>query len=55
MANIKIFDYEMLAYELDLVGFSNVVRVSEDDLLRNFSEIPPRGDDFHAIYIKAQK
>jgi len=51
----NLFDYEMLAYELDCVGFSNIVRVSEDDLLRNFSEIPPRGDDFHAIYIKAQK
>jgi len=51
----NIFDYEMLAYELDLLGFSNITRSSEHDLLQEFREIPPRGDEFHSLYIKAHK
>ena len=51
----NIFDYEMLAYELELAGFSNIVRTSEYDLLREIREMQPRGDEFHSIYIKAQK
>ncbi len=51
----NIFDYEMLAYELDLAGFSSIDRSSEYDLIRDFREIQPRGDEFHSIYIKAQK
>ena len=50
----NIFDYEMLAFELDLAGFSSVVRTSEHDLLFEHHEIQ-RGDEFHSIYIKAQK
>ena len=51
----NIFDYEMLANELELAGFSNIVRTSEYDLLREIREMQPRGDEFHSIYIKAQK
>ena len=44
----NLFDFDMLAYELENAGFSNVSHLSENDLLCAYPEIPHRGDDFHA-------
>ena len=49
----NLFDFEMLKAELIEIGFSQVIRVSEDRLLASFKEIPLRGDDFHSVYVLA--
>ncbi len=51
-AHRNLFDFELLEWMLLEAGFSKVERTEEKDLLTNFPEIPKRGDDKQALYVK---
>lgn len=51
-AHRNLFDFELLEWMLLKAGFSKVERTNEKDLLAKFPEIPKRGDDKQALYVK---
>lgn len=51
----NLFDFSLLRDTLMKAGFKNVTRCEEADMLSRFPEFPPRRDDFHAIYVSAEK
>jgi len=51
----NLFDFEMLQWMLNRVGFDLVERVNEADLLKTYPEIPVRNDDYQSVYVKAVK
>lgn len=51
----NLFDFELLEWTLNKVGFHNVTRVEEKDLLGVFPEIPARNDDYQSVYVRATK
>jgi len=51
----NLFDYSLLAHVLGKSGFKEVERASEEELLSRFPGFPPRGDNFHALYVRATK
>jgi predicted SAM-dependent methyltransferase len=51
----NLFDFEILAWALDLAGFRSVARVVEADLLAAHPDFPPRHDDLQSLYVVAHK
>jgi predicted SAM-dependent methyltransferase len=50
----NLFDFALLAWVLGKAGFTSIERVSEADLLARFPDFPPRSDDLHSLYVRAQ-
>lgn len=51
----NLFDFEMLEWMLKKVGFAEVMRASEEDLIQRFEAFPQRNDDYQSVYVKAVK
>ena len=51
----NLFDLELLSCVLHRVGFREIERTSEVLLLERFPGFPVRGDDRHALYVRATK
>ncbi len=51
----NLFDYTLLAHVLERSGFRDIEKVDEAALLARFPGFPPRGDDRHALYVRAVK
>lgn len=51
----NLFDFELLSCVLERVGFRKVERTSEALLLERFPDFPARGDDRHALYVRATR
>jgi len=53
--HVNLFDYELLIWLLEQVGFVECARVNEADLRRRFPTVPPRRDDAVSLYVRALK
>lgn len=53
--HLNLFDLPLLRWLLLEAGFSNVERVTEDDLLSRFPGFPRRDDDQFSLYVKATR
>ncbi len=51
----NLFDYSLLAHVLERSGFRDIQKTDEATLLARFPGFPPRGDDRHALYVRAVK
>ena len=51
----NLFDFGLLRWMLEKVGFTCVKRVSEPELIQRYPEFPLRGDDFESVYVFATK
>ncbi len=49
----NLFDAGLLTWALREAGFTECRRVTEPELLGRFPEFPPRGDDYHSLYLSA--
>lgn len=50
----NLFDFDMLKWALESVGFTHVSQVNEAMLLERFPGFPPRHDDTQTLYVTAQ-
>jgi predicted SAM-dependent methyltransferase len=49
----NLLDFELLNWALTQAGFSDCVRVQEQDLLDRFPSFPKRNDDYCTLYVRA--
>ncbi len=49
----NLYDFPLLKWLLETHGFRSVERVNEAALRARFPEFPARGDDYHALYVRA--
>ncbi len=49
----NLFDFELLAWVLEQTGYTECVRVAEEDLLARFPGFPPRNDGEQTLYVRA--
>jgi predicted SAM-dependent methyltransferase len=50
----NLFDFELLAWLIELAGFIEPTRASEAALLERFAGFPVRGDDLQSLYVRAR-
>ena len=51
----NLFDFELLEWVLNQVGYDHVTRLEEKDLIDAYPEFPPRNDDYQSVYVNASK
>lgn len=51
----NLFDFELLSFTLNSVGFGQIDEMVESDFLERFPEFPARDDDEHSLYVRCRK
>lgn len=50
----NLYDFDLLGWALGRAGFRDCERIVESEFLERFPEFPPRGDDYHSLFVSAE-